>query len=81
MDKQNQTILQPPLTPSERTSIMGGPKYKKDGCDQEDEDEVIAEHEVECGFRKVRCLIAGCPPQSARDFVEHIFTAHQGTIH
>ena len=56
-------------------------KYKKEGCDQEDEDEVIAAHEVECGFRKVRCLIAGCPAQSAKDFVEHIFTAHQGTIH
>ena len=37
-------------------------KYRKDGCDQEEEDEVIAEHEIECGFRKVMCFVTTCKP-------------------
>merc|ERR1712186_290853 len=52
-------------------------KFKKDGCDQENADEdVISDHEVECGFRKVPCFKGDCPDQPAMDFVAHLFSAH-----
>ena len=52
-------------------------KFKKDGCDQENADEeVIADHEVECGYRKVSCFERGCTTQPAMDFEAHMFSAH-----
>ena len=51
--------------------------YKKDGCNQENADEeAIAEHEIECGYRKVPCFVVDCPDQPAMDMEAHIFSAH-----
>ena len=53
-------------------------KFKNDGCAQENvEEEVIAEHEIECGYRKVPCFRGGCPDQPAMDLEAHIFAAHK----
>ena len=50
-------------------------KFKKDGCDKENRDEeVIADHEIECGYRKVPCFGKGCPAQPAMNFETHIFS-------
>merc|ERR1712018_1066350 len=50
--------------------------FKKNGCDKEyDDEEVIANHEIECGYRKVPCF-RGCPDQLAMSFKAHIFSAH-----
>ena len=54
-------------------------KNRKNGCNQEGKEEVIAEHEIECGFRKVGCLQSQCPELLANDFEAHVFTAHQET--
>ena len=54
-------------------------KYRRDGCDQMNEEEKIAEHEIICRFRKVLCLNLGCPDLLAKDFEAHVFTAHQET--
>jgi len=52
-------------------------KFFKDGCDQENADEeVIADHEVECGHRKVQCFAVDCPDQPAMELEAHIFSAH-----
>ena len=51
-------------------------KYRKDGCDQVGEDEVITEHEGECGFRKVNCFITECQDLLAKDFEDHVFSVH-----
>ena len=52
-------------------------KFRKDGCVQEDNiEEVITEHEIECGYRKVKCLWSNCPPQRVVDLEAHIFSAH-----
>merc|ERR1712066_25618 len=52
-------------------------KFRKDGCDQENADEeVISDHEVECGFRKVPCMIGSCPELPAMDLEAHLFSAH-----
>ena len=51
--------------------------FKKDGCNQEDaEEEVIADHEIECGYRRVQCLRTGCPDQPAMNYEAHLFSAH-----
>ena len=47
--------------------------------DQVGEEEVIAEHEVECGFRKVNCFMTKCQDLLAKDFEDHVFTAHHNT--
>merc|ERR1712066_215647 len=52
-------------------------KYKKDGCAQENTDEeIISDHEIECGYRKLPCFGGDCPDQPAMDFVDHLFSAH-----
>ena len=52
-------------------------KFKKDGCDQVNADEeVIADHEIECRHRKVSCLVGGCPNQPVMELEAHIFSAH-----
>ena len=52
-------------------------KFKKNGCNQENADEeVIADHEIECGYRKVPCLHFHCRPQPAMNFEAHIFSIH-----
>ena len=52
-------------------------KFKKDGCDKKSVDEeVIADHEVECGYRKVSCFCGGCPAQPAMELEAHLFSAH-----
>ena len=51
-------------------------KFKKDGCDKEnDDEEVITEHEDECGFRKVECFVV-CNNQPAMELEAHLFSAH-----
>ena len=56
-------------------------RFKKDGCDQENADEeVLADHEIECGHRKVSCLVGGCPNQPAMEVEAHIFSAHNGVF-
>ena len=53
-------------------------KFKKDGCDKENvEEEVIADHEIECGYRKVPCFVKGCPDQPAMDWEAHLFSNHE----
>merc|ERR1712061_20919 len=50
-------------------------KFKNNGCDQENDDvEVIADHEIECRHRKVPCFAGGCSEQPAMDFAAHLFT-------
>ena len=54
-------------------------KFKKDGCNQENADEeVIADHEIECGYRKVPCLSYDihCPEQPAMELEAHLISAH-----
>ena len=52
-------------------------KFRKDGCDQENADEeVIVDHENECGYRKVPCFKTSCALQPAMDYEDHIFSAH-----
>ena len=52
-------------------------KFKKGGCDQENVDEeVITEHEIECGYRKVTCFHPFCPAQPAMELEAHLFSAH-----
>ena len=51
--------------------------FKKDGCDQENiDEEAVAEHEIECGYRKVPCFKSGCPDQLVMEMEGHIFSAH-----
>ena len=53
-------------------------KFKKVGCGQENaEEEVIANHEEECGHRKVSCIFTACSTQLAMDFETHLFSAHE----
>merc|ERR1712066_677869 len=53
-------------------------KFRKDGCDQENADEeVIVDHEIGCGYRKVPCFKTSCTVQPAMDFEDHIFSAHE----
>ena len=57
---------------------LGLPIACKYGCGIENaEEEAIAEHEIECGHRKVSCFVRGCPDQLAMDFEDHIFSAHE----
>merc|ERR1712066_878396 len=52
-------------------------KFKNDGCDQENADEeVLAEHEIDCGHRKVPCFGGSCPEQPAMEFAAHLYSAH-----
>ena len=52
-------------------------KFKKDGCDQENaEEDVVADHEIECRYRKVPCFQDVCTDQAAVDLETHIFSAH-----
>ena len=53
-------------------------KFKKYGCNQENADEeVIADHEIECGYRKVPCFMVGdCPDQPAMELEAHVFSVH-----
>ena len=51
-------------------------KFKNDGCNKENADEeVIADHEIECGFKKVVCQQC-CSVQPAMELEAHIFSAH-----
>ena len=53
-------------------------KFRKDGCEQGcAEEDIIAEHETECGYRKVTCFQDSCPKQRVLDFEAHIFSAHR----
>ena len=53
-------------------------KFKKYGCNQENADEeVITDHEKECGYRKVPCFAGGCPEQPAMELEAHVFSAHE----
>ena len=52
-------------------------RFKKDGCDQENaEEDIIANHEIECEHRKVSCFAEGCHVQPAMELEAHIFSAH-----
>ena len=52
-------------------------KFKQDGCRQENaHEEVIDDHEIECGHSEVTCFMGGCPDQPTMDFEGHLFSTH-----